>query len=58
MFKKGDKVLFDNKGTIYSGVVVGSPYNLVSKNEKYVEVLFYELKEELPVNIKYLKKVD
>ena len=58
MFKKGDKVLFDNKGTIYNGVVVGNPYNLVTKKEKYVEVLFHELKEELPVNIKYLKKVD
>ena len=58
MFKKGDKVLFDNKGTIYNGVVVGNPYNLVTKKEKYVEVLFYELKEELPINVKYLKKVD
>ena len=58
MFKKGDKVLFDNQGVVYSGVVVGNPYNLVTKKEKYVEVLFYELKEELPINVKYLKKVD
>ena len=58
MFKKGDKVLFNNQGTVYNGVVVGSPYNLVTKKERYVEVLFYELKEELSINVKYLKKVD
>lgn len=58
MFKKGDKVLFDSKGMRLEGVVIGNPYRFVTTNEKYVEVLFHEIKEELPVNIKCLEKVD
>ena len=57
MFKKGDKVLFDSKGMRLEGIVIGNPYRFVSENEKYVEVLFNSIKEELPVNVKCLKKV-
>ena len=56
MFKKNDKVVFNNAGTELKGVIVGNPYRFVN-NERYVEVLFYDLNEELPVNIKHLEKV-
>lgn len=58
MFKKGDRVLFDNEGTKLEGVVVGNPYRFVTENERYVEVLFNDLKEEFPVNIKCLERVE
>lgn len=58
MLKKGDRVLFNNDGEVLEGVVVGNPYRFVSENERYVEVLFHSIKEELPVNIKCLEKVD
>lgn len=58
MFKKNDKVIFSKDGLVYEGVVVGSPYRVYTKKEHHVEVLFNEIKEELPVNIKYLEKIN
>lgn len=58
MLKKGDRVIYNNDNMTLEGVVIGNPYRFVSENERYVEVLFNSIKEEFPVNIKYLKKVD
>lgn len=55
---KGDKVKFNNNGTILEGVAISNQYLFVTENNLYVDVLFNDLKEVLPLNIKCLEKVD
>ena len=54
---KGDKVKFNNNGTILEGVAISNQYLFVTENNLYVDVLFNDLKEVLPLNIKCLEKI-
>ncbi len=58
MFKKGDKVILDNKGTVYEGILVSNPYRVFTQKEICVDVYINSMKEQIPINIKYIKKID
>ena len=58
MFKKGDKVILDNKGTIYEVILVSNPYRVFTQKEICVDVYINSMKEQIPINIKHIKKID
>lgn len=57
-FKKGDKVIFNWDNEKHQGVVIGGPYKFVNENELFADVLIYDYKEEISINIKYLEKIE
>ena len=58
MFKKGDKVFFDNAGTMYEGILVSNVYRVFTEKEIYADIYISAIKEQITVNIKHIKKID
>ena len=58
MFKKGDRVLFDNAGTMYEGILVSNVYSVFTEKEIYADIYISAIQEQITVNIKYIKKID
>ena len=58
MFKKGDKVFFDNAGTMYEGILVSNVYRVFTEKEIYADIYIPAIKEQITVNIKHIKKID
>ena len=58
MFKKGDRVLFDNAGTMYEGILVSNVYRVFTGKEIYADIYISAIKEQITVNIKHIKKID
>jgi NTP pyrophosphatase (non-canonical NTP hydrolase) len=58
MFKKGDRVLFDNQGTMYEGILVSNVYRVFTEKEIYADIYISAIQEQITVNIKYIKKID
>ena len=56
MFKKGDKVFFDSQGTMYEGILVSNVYRVFTEKEIYADIYISAIKEQITVNIKYIKK--
>jgi NTP pyrophosphatase (non-canonical NTP hydrolase) len=58
MCKKGDRVLFDNQGTMYEGLLVSNVYRVFTEKEIYADIYISAIQEQITVNIKYIKKID
>ena len=58
MFKKGDKVFFDNAGTMYEGILVSNVYRVFTEKEIYADIYISSIQEQITVNIKHIKKID
>ena len=58
MFKKGDRVLFDNAGTMYEGILVSNVCRVFTGKEIYADIYISAIKEQITVNIKHIKKID
>ena len=58
MFKKGDRVFFDNQGTMYEGILVSNVYRVFTEKEIYADIYISAIQEQITVNIKYIKKID
>lgn len=56
--KKNDRVKFKHNGVELVGTVISNPYRMVTEKEDYIDIWFDGLKDQLPVNVKYLEVLE